>query len=379
MSQFDQIINRKGTSCAKWDMQGGDYIPMWVADMDFTAPPAVLDAVEKRLQHGVFGYGTIVRQTAEAISQHYRKTYGAVLPVEWIVWIPSVMPGANIACRVGGGKIIYSTPMYTHIRRLPKEAHTGVIEVPMKEHDLHYEMDFDALEDAVTEDTGVLVICNPHNPVGRVFTREELEKAADFAERHHLLVVSDEIHCELTLEGEHIPFFSLNDRVKDCSITLSSAGKIANIPSLPSGFAIIPSPELRRKFQEISLGLFSTPNALSFEALHASFNGSCEAWKKELRDYLRTNREYMEARIAEIGGLRVVHNEGTYLAWIDARETGIEDPFAFFRDKAKVRFNDGADYGQKGFVRLNFGCPRSQLREALDRVEAALREYRDTL
>lgn len=379
MSRFDQIINRKGTNCAKWDMQGGDYIPMWVADMDFTAPPAVLDAVQKRLNHGVFGYGAIAKQTAQAISQHYQKTYGVELPVEWIVWIPSVMPGANIACRVGGGKIIYSTPMYTHIRKLPQEAHTGVIEVPMKENNLHYEMDFDALEEAVTDDTGVLVICNPHNPVGRVFTREELEKAAAFAERHHLLIVSDEIHCELTLEGQHTPFFSLNDRVKEYSITLSSAGKIANIPSLPSGFAIIPSPELRKRFQDISLGLFSTPNALSFEALNAAFNGSCDEWKDELRDYLRANRDYLEERIAKIEGLRVVHNEGTYLAWIDARETGIEDPFTFFKEKAGVRFNDGADYGQKGFVRINFGCPKSQLKEALDRVEAALQKNKEAL
>lgn len=251
-----------------------------------------------------------------------------------------------------------------------------MIEVPMKEKNLHYEMDFDALEQAVTEDTGVLVLCNPHNPVGRVYTRAELEQTAAFTERHHLLVVSDEIHCGLTLEGEHIPFFSLNDRVKDYSITLSSAGKIANIPSLPSGFAIIPSQELRRRFQDISLGLFSTPNALSFEALHAAFDGSCDEWKEELRDYLRENRDYLESRIAGIDGLRVVHNEGTYLAWIDARDTGIEDPFSFFKEKAGVRFNNGADYGQKGFVRLNFGCPRSQLKEALDRVEAALQAYR---
>jgi cystathionine beta-lyase len=376
MSQFDQIIQRKGTGCAKWDHQGGDYIPMWVADMDFLAPPALLQAVEKRLQHGVFGYGAAIPQAAAAVSSHYRKTYGVELPEEWIVWIPSVMPGANIACRVGGGKILYSTPMYTHIRRLPAEAHTGVIEVPMKEHDLHYEMDFDALEQAVTGDTGVLVLCNPHNPVGRVYTRKELEQVADFARRHHLLVVSDEIHCELTLEGTHIPFFSLNDTARDHSITLSSAGKIANIPSLPFGFAIIPSEELRKKFQDISLGLFSTPNALSVEALRTAFDGSCDDWKEELRDYLRGNRDYLEQRIAAIPGLRVVHNEGTYLAWIDARETGIEDPFTFFKEKAGVRFNDGADYGQKGFVRLNFGCPRSQLTEALDRVEASLSAYR---
>lgn len=298
-TDFDQIINRKGTSCAKWDGQGGDYIPMWVADMDFLTAPPILDALENRLSHGVFGYGGRWQDAVLSVVNHYKKTYQVEVDPEWVVYIPSVMPGANLACRTGGGGLIYCTPMYSHIRRLPQEAHTHVTEVPMKEKNLFYEMDFDALENKVTEDTGVFVLCNPHNPVGRVYTREELEQAAAFAGKHDLLVVCDEIHCELVLEGKHTPFFSVNEWAQQNSITLSSAGKIANIPSLPAGFAIIPNPEIRKKFKEQALGLFSTPNVLAVEALDAAYNGSCREWKEELVSYLRENRDYLEKRIRD--------------------------------------------------------------------------------
>lgn len=374
MSVFDTEILRKGTGCAKWDGQGGDYLPMWVADMDFVSPPPLIEAVERRLKHGVFGYGVYPEEAAEAVISHYRKKYSAEIQREWIVWIPSVMPGANLACRTAGGSILYNTPMYTHIRRLPLEARASVTEVPMEENNLHYSFSAEALEKAVTPETGVYVLCNPHNPVGRVWTKEELQQIEEFASWHRLLVVSDEIHCELTLEGRHIPYFSLSDRAAENSITLSSAGKIANIPGLPLGFAIIPNADLRKRFQGEALGLFSTPNALAIAALTAAYDGSCDSWKKELIQYLRKNRDFLEERIQAIPGLRCVHNEATYLCWIDARDTGLKNPWQFFLDKAGVRLNDGADYGKAGFVRLNFGCPQKQLARALDQMEEALRK-----
>ncbi len=376
MIEFDQILNRKGTNCAKWDRQGGDFLPMWVADMDFQAPAPLLKAVKERLEQGVFGYPASADAAVRAVIWHYEQKYGVKVLPEWIVWIPSVMPGANLACRVGGGDILYSTPMYTHIRRLPEEARAAVTEVPMTEDHLFYTMDFDALEAAVTPKTGVYVLCNPHNPVGRVFTRPELQKTAEFAKKHNLLVVADEIHCELILEGEHIPYFSLNPEAEQNSITLCSAGKIANIPGLPLAYAIIPNQALRKRFEEEALGLFSVRNILAETALTAAYDGSCDAWKEDLRNYLRGNRDYLEERIANIPGLFAVHNQATYLVWIDARKTGISDPFTFFRREAGVHFNDGKTYGQAGFVRLNFGCPRSQLKEALDRVEDAILRYR---
>lgn len=374
MFDFDKEIKRKGTNCSKWGHQGGDFIPMWVADMDFPLVPPIMDAIQRRLSHPVFGYGGYPEEAAEAVIRHYQEAYGAAVSRDWLVWVPSVMPGANLACRAGGGDMVYNTPMYTHIRRLPKEAGVNAVEVPMREEGLHYTLDFEAMEQAITPDVKVFVNCNPHNPVGRVMTRSELEEIDGFAHRHSLLVVSDEIHCELILEGRHIPYFTLNERAEQTSITLSSAGKIANIPGLPLAFAIIPNKELSKSFQEEACGLFSHPNELAVAAISAAYDGSCKEWKDRLIDYLRQNRNYLEERIRKIPRLHAVHNEATYLCWIDARESGIHDPYTFFRDKAGVRLNDGRDYGKEGFVRLNFGCPRKQLTEALDRMEEAVRK-----
>lgn len=375
MTNFDEILDRRGINAQKWDDQGGEYIPMWVADMDFRIPQPITDALKARLERESFGFSFIDDEMYEVILRHYRENFHCEIEKEWIVWVPSVMPGANLACRMTEGDIMFNTPMYPHIRRLPLEAHTGVREVPLKETDSFYEMDFEAMEKACDEKVKVFVMSNPHNPVGRVFTRTELEQLQDFCRRHGLLMVSDEIHCDMLFEGEHIPYFALNEEAKQNSITLTSGSKTYNIPAIPYAFAIIPNPELRRRYQDICYGLFAPVSMLGIEALKAGY-GKCEEWRKELLAYLEANRDYMEARIRAIDGLSVVHNQATYLAWMDCRGIGVEDPYQFFREKAGVNFNDGRDFAAPGFVRVNFGCPRSQLKEALDRVEAAVREYK---
>lgn len=373
MTNFDEMILRKTTDSVKWDKLDGDYIPMWVADMDFRSPQPMLDALEKRLKHGVFGYQLIPDELVNAIVAHYEKRFGCAISKDWLVWIPSVMPGANLACRVGGGKIMYNIPMYSHIRRLPAEAHTGVAEVMMKVIDGKYYMDIKAMEAALTSDVTTFILCNPHNPVGRVYTPEEISQVVDFCHRHRLLLVSDEIHGEIVFEGRHTPLISLGEKAKEHSITLTSAGKICNIPGLPYGFAIIPNAKLRATYEDICNGLFSPPNTLSVEALKCAFDGSCDEWKAELIEYLRENRDYLEKRISRIAGLSVVHNEGTYLAWIDCTGAGIPDPSDFFFRNARVYFNGSQEFGiVDGFVRCNFGCSKAQLAESLDRVEASL-------
>ena len=262
-------------------------------------------------------------------------------------------------------------PMYPHIRRLPLEAHTGVREVPLKEKDGYYEMDFEAMEKACDEKVKVFVMSNPQNPVGRVFTRSELERLQDFCSRHDLLMVSDEIHCDLLFEGEHIPYFTLNEEAKNHSVTLTSGSKTYNIPAIPCAFAIIPNPELRKKYEDICYGLFSPVSVMGIEALRAGYD-KCKQWKADLLEYLRENRDYMEKRIEKMEGVTVVHNQATYLAWMDCRGLGLEDPWKFFREEAGVNFNNGVDFAAPGFLRINFGCPRSQLKEALDRMEAAI-------
>jgi len=368
---FDEIVDRRNIYSQKWDQQGGEFIPMWVADMDFRIPEPITEALHNRVDKGTFGFSFIDDNMTDTIVNFYKEQYNCTVLPEWIVWVNSVMPAANLACRMSGGDIMINTPMYPHIRHLPQEAHTGVVEVPLTIENGKYVMDFEAMEKAYTENVKVFVMSNPHNPAGRVFTREELEELNRFCIKHNILMVSDEIHCGLVFEGKHIPYFALSEEAMNNSVTLTSASKTYNIPAIPYAFAIIPNEKLRERFKAECFGLFSPTGVLGIEAMRAAYS-KCEEWRKALIQYLIANRDYMESRIAAMKGLSVVHNEATYLAWIDARGLGLEDPYAFFREKAGVNFNNGIDFAAPGFVRLNFGCPRSQLKEALDRMETAI-------
>lgn len=375
MYNFDIPADRVGSDSVKWHEVSGDIIPMWVADMDVQSAPPVIEAVLKRAAHPYFGYPYTHDELKPIVIAHYEKLYGAKIEPEWIVWIPSVIPGVVAAMQMMGGQFMYSVPMYDHIRRLYAEAKMPVIEVPMKvDENMRHTMDIDALEAAVTPEVKSLILCNPHNPIGRVYTREELEALLAFCKKHNLMVISDEIHCELDLEARHIPFFSLNEEAAQCSVTASSAGKICNIPGLPMGFVIIPNAELRAKFISQQDGLQPSGNVLTLAAYEKAYDGSCDQWKNELRDYLRENRDIAEARFAKIPQIRTPHNEGTYLLWLDCSALGLEDPSAFFLEKARVKVSSGEIYGNIQCVRFNYGCPRAQLLEALDRIEQAIAE-----
>ncbi len=374
MYNFDIPAARAGSDSVKWIEVSGDILPMWVADMDVQTAPPVVEAVMKRAAHPYFGYPYTQDNLKPLVIAHYEKLYGAKIEPEWIVWIPSVIPGVVTAMQMTGGSFMYSTPMYDHIRRLYAEAKMPVIEVPMKvDENMRHTMDIDALEAAITPEVKSLILCNPHNPVGRVYTREELESLLAFCKKHNLLVISDEIHCELDLENRHIPFFSLNEEAAQCSVTASSAGKICNIPGLPMGFVVIPNAELRAKFIAQQDGLQPSGNVLTLAAYEKAYDGSCDAWKNELRDYLRENRDIAEARFKAMPKLKVPHNEGTYLLWVDCSALGVEDPSKYILENARVKVCSGEIYGNIQCVRFNYGCPRAQLIEALDRIEAALK------
>lgn len=377
MTEFDRVYDRSKTDANKWRVCTNGEIPMWVADMDFAVPQPILDAVRERLDHPFFGYDITAKNALPSVIEHYRTHFGCEVKEEWMVIVPTVMPGINMACLTAGGRIMYCTPMYSHIRKVAGETELPVTEVPLKLEDGRYTFDFQAMEEAVTPDLTTFILCNPHNPVGRVYTREELMGVLEFCRRHGLLLASDEIHYELVFEGEHIPFFSLCEEAKINTVTVTSAAKTCNIPRMPLAFAVIPDDDLRERYVRMTHGLFGRGSTISGIALKKSYDGSCEQWKRELVSYLRDNRDYMEERIAAMDGLSVNHNEGTYLAWIDCTGAGLSDPFRFFKEKALVYLNDGADFGNKSFVRLNFGCPRSQLEEALDRMERALKERRN--
>lgn len=377
MYGFDKRPDRLGSDAYKWNGAAEDVIPMWVADMDIMSPPAIIEAITKRVQHPYYGYPYTQEGLTPLVVDHYKKLYGVRVEKEWILWLPAVIPGVAAALQAIGGIFAYSVPMYDHIRSLGKETGLDCIEVPLGLDGANrYYMDLAVLDTALGAEVKSYVLCSPHNPVGRVFDKAELEGLWSFCAKHGITVISDEIHCELDFENRHIPFFALGGEAAENSVTVSSAGKICNIPGLPLGFAIVPNPKLRAAVARRLEGLQASGNVITLAAYEKAYDGSCDEWKAALRAYLKDNRDMAEARLNAIPELKTTHNEGTYLLWVDCSALGLDDPSDFFLQKARVRLSAGANYGNKDFVRLNFGCPRAQLEEALDRMEAAVASLR---
>ncbi|HEX5276408.1 MAG TPA: PatB family C-S lyase [Fluviicoccus sp.] len=373
MSAFDNPPDRRGSDSLKWrKYDGRDILPMWVADMDFAAPPAVLDALQARLAHGVFGYGA-PPEFARVIVDALQRDYGWAVQPDWIVPLPGLVCGLNIAARAtgdAGDALLTATPVYPHLFTSAANQDRESLRIGLDAaHD--WTWDLAALRAATTTRTRGLMLCHPHNPIGRVWSAAELQAIADHAAAHDLIVVSDEIHCDLILEPglRHRPFAMQSADAAARSITLMAPSKTYNIPGLGAAFAVIPSDSLRRRFEKAMAGIVPHVNILGFAATVAAYR-DCTAWRAELLDYLRGNRERVMT-LDGIGGLRVVKPEATYLAWIDCRALGVADPQRFF-EEAGVGFSPGRDFGAEGFVRLNFGCSRVLLDEALRRMRAVL-------
>ena len=376
MYDFDRpFIDNPKWDGKKWRNCTNGEIPMFVAVMDFMIPPPILDAIYDRLKFPSFGYDNALC-VLNTLCSHYKKLYNCEVKPEWLLHVLSVMPGINVGVRVAGGTIMYCTPIYTHIRKTPQETGLPAIEVPMKLTNGTYYFDFEAMERAYTPNIKSFILCNPHNPIGRVYTKKELIKLVRWCQAHDMIIVSDEIHCELVFEGKHVPLFSCCEEAKKMTITVSSPNKICNMPRIPMGYVIIPDDDLRERFFAETHACFGRGEAINSVAFQAAYDGSCDVWKRELIDYLLENRNYMEQRISDIPELSVTHNEGTYLAWVDCSKLNLDEPNKFFLDNARVIMSSGAEFGDKQCVRLNFGCPRSQLKEALDRIEAAVASLR---
>lgn len=373
---FDEVIDRTGTASEKWDRYAGrDVLPLWVADMDFRAPPAVIEALSARVAHGVFGYTHPAEELCDVIREVFNEDYSWRIEREWIVWLPGLVTGLNVACRaVGneGDEVLTAIPVYPPFLSAPRHARRTAVTVPLREEDGRWSLDFQALEKAVTPRSRLFLLCNPHNPVGRAFGREELARLAEWCARNNLVICSDEIHAGLVLDADknHIPVATLSPETASRTITLLAPSKTFNIPGLGCAFAVIPEPGLRRRFTAAMAGIVPTVNALGFTAALAAYQQG-SGWQRELLAYLRGNRDLVEQEVARMPGLAVNHVEATYLAWIDTRKTGLADPAGFF-EEAGVGLSDGARFGGPGFVRLNFGCPRSLLRQALDRMRKTL-------
>ena len=373
---FEYSIDRRNSDSLKWrDARENDVIPMWVADMDFASPPCVLRALHQRIDHGVFGYSVPMDEVNQSVVAWAQSHYGWQIDQEWIVWLSGLVPGIHVACQACasvGEEVLTFVPVYPPFLSAPLARGRAVKTVPLTQRGSQWKISIEELDNAITARTRLLLLCNPHNPVGRAFGTEELAEVAEICQRYDLLVCSDEIHCDLILTSErHIPFASLNDETANRTITLMSPAKTFNTTGLTCGFAVIPNDDLRQHFQSVASGMVPQPNGLGYAACRAAFEEG-EAWRGALIGYLRGNRDLLESFLAErLPMFSMAHVEATYLAWIDTRSLGRRNEVSFF-EKAGVQLSDGTAFGGQGFMRLNFGCPRERLRAALERILQAV-------
>lgn len=374
---FDTQVERRGTSSLKWERYGSrDVIPLWVADMDFPAPPAVIQALQERVAHGIFGYTTVPQELIDAVMEDVATKFRWKIQREWIVWIPGLVSGLCIATRSVGtpqSDNYVFTPVYPPFLSAPVQADRKLVEIPLQQNAESgcWDIDFSTLESRAA-DGGHLLLCNPHNPVGRVFRPSELQQLADLCVRKNLILTSDEIHNGLVLhpDCQHTCIASLHPAIAERTITLMAPSKTYNIPGLGCSLAIIPNATLRKRFRTTMHDIVPSVNLLGLVAAEAAYRGS-EEWRLALLDYLNINWRLIQKTLGRHPQLRLTPLEATYLAWIDCRSLHLDDPVRFF-EKAGVGLSDGKDFGLPGFVRLNFGCPRALLQTALERMETAL-------
>lgn len=375
---FDIVWERKGTGSSKWSKYSDDILPMWVADMDFPAAPEILDAIRARLEHPILGYGVAKDSLREQIVADMQRKYGWAIAADDIVFLPGVEPGFNMALKAmlkPGDGVLVQTPVYHPILNAP--GHWGLVrhEAPLLPGDAGWTMDVEAFGQALSK-SKALLFCNPQNPTGKAFTRDELVSIADACLRQDALIISDEIHCDLMLDGrKHVPIASLSHQVAQRTITLMAASKTYNIAGMKTAFAIIQNKAMRDQFIASKLGMVDSVNILGLEATLAAY-AHADGWKAEMLAYLADNRDYLAAEVAKrFPQIRLINAESTFLAWLDCSALKLEpDPQAFFLAHGKVGFSAGSEFGEdySQFIRLNFGCPRSLLTEGLDRMQKAL-------
>jgi len=348
---------------------------MWVADMDFLAPPPVLEALCRRVEHGIFGYATAPQELMQVVLAWVREKYRWEIEPSWLVWLPGAVPALNVVCRAYGNEgdeVVTFTPIYPPFLAAPPRFGKALRTIPLRREGSRYTFDAERFEREISARTRILLLCNPHNPVGRRYERQELERIADLCVAHDIVICSDEIHCDLILDGgPHVPTATLSPEVSARTITLMAPSKTFNIPGLNCAFAIIPNAELRTRFKKTREGTVPGTNVLGFTACLAAYRDG-EPWRLALLDYLRGNKDIVYQFVNEqIPGLSMDEVQATYLAWIDTRSLGLPKPARFFEQFGVALF-DGRDFQGEGFVRLNFGCPRLLLLEGLDRLRRAV-------
>lgn len=374
---FDTIIARKGTGCIKFDRKP-ELDPFWVADMDFVSAPVILDALHKRVDHGVFGYAQAHTGLLVAIGDYLQKRHHSILNTDHLIHLGGLVPALSLAARAfcdNDDELMTCTPVYPPFLGVHKDAGAKLITVDHVLVNDRWDFDWDAMEKTVSEKTKIFLLCNPQNSLGRVFSRDEVIQLAQFCVKHDLVLVSDEIHCDLIYDEVENPHFSalqLPAELAARSITLLSPSKTWNIAGLGYAFAIIPDDSIRRKFNAARGHTLAEINALSYYAAEVAYQHG-EPWRQELISYLKGNRDELVRFInEECEGLSVRAPQATYLAWIDARKLDVKNPAEFFEKEAGLFLSDGAFFGWPGWVRFNFACPRARMMEGLEKMKKAL-------
>lgn len=383
---FDTPIDRTHTWSIKYDFKkengkADDILPLWVADMDFRSPDSVVEALKKAVDHGIFGYSRADESYFDAVAAWYQKRHHLTLQPEWMTCTPGIVFALSIAVRAftqEGDAVLIQPPVYHPFSRAILRNKRTLVENPLVLKDGHYEMDLEDLEQKVLDEhVKLMILCNPHNPVGRVWTREELTALADICLRHHVYVISDEIHGDFVWQGhEQTPYASISEEACLHSMMCTAPSKTFNLAGMATSNLFIPDPEMRRKFRSELLDVGQeNMNRLGLFACRAAYEGGGE-WLDQLIGYLAGNlalvRDFCKNRVPQI---QLVEPEGTYLAWLDCRELGMTDDelMAFFSDDAKVWLDPGTHSGEQGsgFMRFNLGSSRSVIAQALDQIEAA--------
>jgi cystathionine beta-lyase len=380
---FDTPIDRQQfpyDDSVKWAKYAGrDVLPMWVADMDFAAPPVVLDALKARIDHGVLGYPHVTQSVVDAVELHLERDLGWTVDPDWLVWLPGLVTGLNVACRaVGetGNGVLTATPVYPPFTSAPKLSDRTLQTVSLVQQGADWVLDLDAVIAASDQSTKLLMLCNPHNPVGRVWRKDELLALAALAEARDWIICSDDIHCELVLEPgvRYVPLASISPDIARRTISLFAPSKTYNIPGLGASFAVIPDAGLRRRFERVMAGIVPHINVLGYTAMEAAFRHGVP-WRDALLGYLRGNRDRLVAAVNDMPGLKVHSPEATYLAWVDARGLQLPEGIsaAQFFEAVGVGLSPGQDFqaGATDYVRINFGCTRQTLDEAIARMACA--------
>ena len=375
---FDTCPERTGYGSLKWDKyKGRDILPLWVADMDFVTAPEILDALQHRLDHGVFGYTIPHEAPIEAVIKYLDRQHGYSAKAAWLNFLPGLVPAINLCCHAftePGDSVMTATPVYPPFISAPDYAERELIKVPLcLDSQDRWTLDIAAMEAAIQTHTKIFVLCSPHNPVGRVFSKEELTALADFCERHDLILISDEIHCDLVFDAEakHTLTATLSEQIADRTVTLMAPSKTYNLPGLACAFSVIENTKLRAQFQKTIRGIITEVNCFGYAGITAAYDHG-EPWRQALLTYLRNNYNFIYDFIRrEIPEITFRPMESTYLAWLDVSKLDIKDPVRHF-EKHGVGLTDGTPFDGHQHLRLNFGCPQSRLEEGLEKIKAAL-------